>query len=773
MEGPVDFCPYVGLRPFTVAEQAFFFGRRSETRVVAANLFAAPLTVFYGPSAVGKSSVLQAGVIPQLRRERKTAVLYFRDWPHEDYLNRLKAECASAIALAQDSPLEIDHRLPLNQWIDTALEQFRGQLHLLLDQFEEYLLYHTDFTGTSFDGELAAAINRRDVGAHFLIGLREDGLAKLDRLRKRIPNLLGNTLRLRRLSMDAAREAIEGPLRVYNERPSALGQAVEIDSDLVNAILEEVRAEHLNTAATAGEGSVKSPDSAAEIETTYLQLVMERLWRERTPVNGRLVMQREAFTRLGGAKAISKRHFDEHLQRLAESSDQVDDMVYDLFSHLVTPTGSKISQKEGDLLALTTVPADRVHWFLRELVGARLLRVTDPPERYEIFHDALAKPFLDARNAIVLKRETAAREAELKRVKAMADAQQARAEAEALRVAEQRQATKRFKRLAFGAIALAIAALASAAFAWWSMHEAQTARQQAEAAQSQAEQAEARIADITKRTSQLANEQQQRIADLNEQIAKSGTLTAEERKRMLADAQAESAKSKAELDRLNAQLQQAQRPPAERGTTTSKELEDARKRASALETQLKASQSDVERLRTEIDKLTIERNDLRDSLSRTSTTLKTAQNDIERLKGEVADLTKKLAAATARPEPPKGREDPKPIDKPPDPPPATGDYRALYAAGIRAFDFKQWDEAAKNFGAAAQLKGDADERVRILGMRQEPYIPNYYLGQAYRELGRCDEALRAWAQSEKQGVIQKNSSEHKRLLQGRTACQPK
>jgi cytochrome c-type biogenesis protein CcmH/NrfG len=58
-------------------------------------------------------------------------------------------------------------------------------------------------------------------------------------------------------------------------------------------------------------------------------------------------------------------------------------------------------------------------------------------------------------------------------------------------------------------------------------------------------------------------------------------------------------------------------------------------------------------------------------------------------------------------------------------------------------------------------------------MRQEPYIPNYYLGQAYRELGRCDEALRAWAQSEKQGVIQKISSEHKRLLQGRTACQPK
>jgi hypothetical protein len=771
MEGSVDFCPYVGLRPFTVAEQAFFFGRRSETRVVSANLFAAPLTVFYGPSAVGKSSVLQAGVIPQLRREPKTAVLYFRDWPREDYLTRLKAECADAIALAQGTPLEIDHQLPLNLWIDAALEQFRGQLHILLDQFEEYLLYHTDFTGTSFDGELAAAINRRDVGAHFLIGLREDGLAKLDRLRKRIPNLLGNTLRLRRLSIDAAREAIEGPLRVYNQRQSAPDQRVEIESDLVNAVLEEVRAEHLSTAATAGEGSVRTADSAGEIETTYLQLVMERLWRERTPVDGRLLMRREAFTRLGGAKAISKRHFDEHLQRLAETSDQVDDMVYDLFAHLVTPTGSKISQKEGDLLALTSVPAERVLWFLRELVAARLLRVTDPPERYEIFHDALAKPFLEARNSIVSKRASEAREAELKRVKAMADAQQARAEAEARRVAEQLEATKRFKRLAFGAIGLAVAALASAAFAWWSMNQAQTARDQAEVAQSQAERAEAEIGEITKRTSALATEQQQRIDALTAQLANSKTLTAAQREQLLADSQS----SKDELARLKQQIQQqqAQRPPPVANNTPSKDLEDARARLSSVEAQLKTSQSEVQRSRDEIDKLTADRNEVRDTLAKTSAALKTAQNEIDRLRGEVADLRRKLASPPPT-DPPPPDPGPKPIDKPePTPPSPTGDYQALYRAGVRAFDFKQWEEAAKNFGAAAQLKGDTDERVRILGMRQEVYLPNYYLGQSYRELKRCEDALRAWDQSEKAGVVQKNSSEHKRLLQGRAACQPK
>src|SRR5690606_20154968 len=117
------------------------------------------------------------------------------------------------------------------------------------------------------------------------------------------------------------------------------------------------------------------------------------------------------------AKAIAKSHFNEHLERLTVASADVGDMVCDLFAHLVTPTGSKISQKEGDLLALTSVPGERVRWFLSELVAARLLRVTDPPERYEIFHDALAKPFLDARNAIVLQRANAARQNELRRAR--------------------------------------------------------------------------------------------------------------------------------------------------------------------------------------------------------------------------------------------------------------------------------------------------------------------------------------------------------------------
>ena len=69
MNGPDS--PYKGLDPFDDSEldALLFFGRERERDVVIANLMAARLTLFYGPSGVGKSSLLNAGVCRRLRDE--------------------------------------------------------------------------------------------------------------------------------------------------------------------------------------------------------------------------------------------------------------------------------------------------------------------------------------------------------------------------------------------------------------------------------------------------------------------------------------------------------------------------------------------------------------------------------------------------------------------------------------------------------------------------------------------------------------------------------
>jgi ABC-type phosphate transport system ATPase subunit len=58
--------PYVGLDPYSSEDAPFFFGREREQHVIVANLRAARVTLLYGPSGVGKSSVLNAGVVPAL-----------------------------------------------------------------------------------------------------------------------------------------------------------------------------------------------------------------------------------------------------------------------------------------------------------------------------------------------------------------------------------------------------------------------------------------------------------------------------------------------------------------------------------------------------------------------------------------------------------------------------------------------------------------------------------------------------------------------------------
>ncbi len=98
--------PYVGLQPYREGDRMFFFGREDESRIIISNLYAAPLTILYGASGVGKSSLLRAGVVPDLRREA-AAVLIFAEWHAPEFLTRIREAAAGAVAAASGAPFDI------------------------------------------------------------------------------------------------------------------------------------------------------------------------------------------------------------------------------------------------------------------------------------------------------------------------------------------------------------------------------------------------------------------------------------------------------------------------------------------------------------------------------------------------------------------------------------------------------------------------------------------------------------------------------------------
>ena len=70
--------PWLGLAYFTEADHDYFCGRDPEVRELSDRVRRAPLTVLYGVSGYGKSSLIGAGLIPAMRAAGYPIVLLRR-----------------------------------------------------------------------------------------------------------------------------------------------------------------------------------------------------------------------------------------------------------------------------------------------------------------------------------------------------------------------------------------------------------------------------------------------------------------------------------------------------------------------------------------------------------------------------------------------------------------------------------------------------------------------------------------------------------------------
>jgi WD40 repeat protein len=367
--------PYKGLTPFsdTAVDAMFFFGRERDVEIVCANVLASRLTVLYGPSGVGKSSLLSAAVARELRElPEQPVVVVFSAWSESP---------AAAIAQAVCREAHIEPAPSLEAAVAAACAA-RGDLYLLLDQAEEYFLYHP--AGGPFEHELAALVAGSS-RVNVLLSLREDALAKLDRFKASIPGILDNYLRLDRLSRDSGRAAVLRPLARWHELG---GDRVEIEGTLTETVLDEVAAGRIR-AGLGGTGTVSAEAREETVEAPYLQLVMERIWeveRERQSS----VLRLTTLEQLGGAAQIVAAHLERAMDALTPAQQAI---AAELLRQLVTPSGAKIAHATADLAGYAGVSEDEARDVLDALSARRILRPGDDG-RYEIYHDVLAAPVL-------------------------------------------------------------------------------------------------------------------------------------------------------------------------------------------------------------------------------------------------------------------------------------------------------------------------------------------------------------------------------------------
>ncbi len=338
--------PYKGLQPLSVEDGRILAGRTRDIQVIISSLYGSSLTILYGESGVGKTSLIRAGLVPELERsEHRVATVVFREWQSKDFEARLRTAVLQAVVgainrlleagadddddeeeqeagsgnaensdgvagdkgadgatgkkgRAHREPLTLEklkeafakglktplEKLPLDRFMKECCGAFYGRLFFVFDQFEEYFYYHpSGEEADQFDMAFARAVNSPDISASFLVSLREDGLAKLDRLRGRIPGLLGNLIRLGHLNVEGAREAMNLPLAGFNAQNPAVQIAIE--PALENALIGDektpgqVREDvmELEDNAEAQKRNQGGPETW-RYRVLAIEAVMHRLW---------------------------------------------------------------------------------------------------------------------------------------------------------------------------------------------------------------------------------------------------------------------------------------------------------------------------------------------------------------------------------------------------------------------------------------------------------------------------------------------------------------
>jgi WD40 repeat protein len=381
--------PWPGLASFREADRELFYGRERETEELFRLVLRERLTVLFGLSGLGKTSLLQAGVFPRLRDENVLPVPIRLDHSADaaPFPEQIAAAIARAAAAAgAEAPAlrpgetlwELFHRQGNDFW--SARNRPLVPL-LAFDQFEEIFTLGRGRPGTAglvgtltslAEGSPPAAVKARldanpaeakdfSFARHnykILLSLREDFLPDLEALRKSIRTIGINRLRLCRMTGENALRVVLLP-----------GRAL-LDADIAERAVRFVAGEE--------PGEEPAPLPELEIEPALLSIVCRELNNKRR-ARGEASITADLLE--GNRTAILTDLYERSLDGLPP---EVRTFIEE---RLLTVSGFRDSVALENALATPGVTREAVD----RLTARRLLRIEDHGggQRLELTHDVL------------------------------------------------------------------------------------------------------------------------------------------------------------------------------------------------------------------------------------------------------------------------------------------------------------------------------------------------------------------------------------------------
>ncbi len=382
---PTRHNPYVGPRAFQRGEQ--LYGRDREALDLLDLLMAERIVLLYSPSGAGKTSLIQATLVPELEKKkfRVLPVMRVKHEPpsHFEVSPTFNRYIFSLLVSLEEGLLE-EQRKPLAELADMPLATYLEQQHarlgepnkliLIVDQFEEILTVDPvdQAAKAAFFAQVGAVLQDRHRWA--LFALREDYVAGLDPFKGALPTRLRTTFRLDLLGEEAARLAVREPARLAGV--DFMDTAAQ---KLVND-LRQVRVQRPNGATETQLGQY--------VEPVHLQVVCRRLW-DRLPADATHIIERDVEA-IGDVDSALGNYYAERVAAAAGVAGVGERVIREWFDHhLITEQGIR-----GQVLQEPERSQGLDNRAISHLIDDHLVRAEKRRGAtwFELVHDRLIEP---------------------------------------------------------------------------------------------------------------------------------------------------------------------------------------------------------------------------------------------------------------------------------------------------------------------------------------------------------------------------------------------